>query len=464
MRVSRNHTNNFLLFYHAVFAYNDSCAIIVCMNDQTDTSQKSERQKSNVFLGAGLALVLATASFFSGLHIGSGELDRVQAEAGLFSFFSSKTAPANDADLSEFWRVWNLLDQKFVTSTTTKTLTTQEKIEGAISGLVKSYGDPYTVFLPPEEAGMFEEDISGNFSGVGMEVGLREGVVTVIAPLPDTPASKAGVLPQDVIVKIDGKVTDGMNIDEAVRLIRGEAGTEVVLTIYREGELEFLTIPIVRDTIAIPTVKTSVEGDVFVISLYSFNALAEMRMQEALREYVTSGKRKLILDLRGNPGGFLQSSVSIASYFLPAGAPIVREGFGEGKDEEVYRSLGRDLREYAPEAMVVLVDGGSASASEILAGALQEHGVATLMGEQTYGKGSVQELISLPTGSSLKVTIARWFTPDGVSISEGGLTPDIVIERTPQQIIEGVDPQLEGAVKYLNGDTTVGSSTAETAQ
>ena len=173
-------------------------------------------------------------------------------------------------------------------------------------------------------------------------------------------------------------------------------------------------------------------------------------MQNAIRSYVRSGESKLILDLRGNPGGYLQSAVGIASYFLPLGKTVVREHFGENYDEEIYRSSGRELGRFKPEKFVVLVDGGSASASEILAGALQEHGAATIIGSQTFGKGSVQELVRLDEGSSLKVTIARWLTPKGISISEGGLTPDIIVERTPEDRMNELDPQLDRALEYLN--------------
>ena len=213
--------------------------------------------------------------------------------------------------------------------------------------------------------------------------------------------------------------------------------------------------------INIPTTKIEKKGDVFVIALYSFNALSEAKMREALDEYVKSGAEKLVLDLRGNPGGFLQSAVGIASFFLPEGKTVVSENYGEGVKEDVFRSSGKTLGVKMPKEMLVLVDGGSASASEILAGALQEHGVAKLMGDQTYGKGSVQELVDLDSGSSLKVTVARWFTPNGVSISQEGLTPDIFVERTPQQVVEDIDPQLEAAIKWLNGDKTVGTTSAE---
>jgi carboxyl-terminal processing protease len=296
---------------------------------------------------------------------------------------------------------------------------------------------------------MFGEEIAGNFSGVGMEVGMRDDMVTVIAPLPNTPAEKAGIIAGDTLIKIDGESTEGMNTDEAVRRIRGEQGTTVNLTIYREGQDEFVEISVVRDTIVIPTSKTDINGETFIIALYSFNALAEAEMQNALRSFVKSGKKNLILDLRGNPGGYLESAVSIASYFLPVGKVVVRENFGEGTEEQLYRSSGKELGDKAPKKFVVLIDGGSASASEILAGALKEHGVATLIGETTFGKGSVQELVELADGSSLKVTIARWLTPNGNSISEGGLAPDIEVKRTPLDRTENRDPQLDAALEFL---------------
>jgi carboxyl-terminal processing protease len=244
-----------------------------------------------------------------------------------------------------------------------------------------------------------------------------------------------------------------MTIDEAVKRIRGEKGTEVALKVAREGEMSLLDISITRDNITIPTVETEERDGVFVISLYSFNALAEAKMQQALREYMRSERNKLVLDLRGNPGGFLQSAIGIASYFLPTGKVVVKENFGDTRPEQVFRSQGRVVSEFTPENLVVLVDGGSASASEIVAGALRAHDVATLLGTQTFGKGSVQELVGLDSGASLKVTIARWLTPDNTSISDGGLEPEIEVERTPQQRLDGEDPQLDAAIDFLNGKT-----------
>lgn len=427
----------------------------MCHNShmQENLSQKPSRP----VLGIALALLLATATFFSGMHIGTFSSGQSFSQgAGIISFFTNYTKPKEptNADLAEFWKVWELLDEKFAVSSSTDKISTEDKIHGAISGLVKAYGDPYTSYLPPSDAAAFDEDISGNFSGVGMEVGMRDGYITIIAPLSGTPAEKAGILSGDVIASIDGIGTENMTVDKAVQMIRGEQGTTVTLEIARRGAGELLTIPIVRDQIEIPTVKTSRDGEVFIITLYSFNALAETKMQQALQEYVQSDAKKLILDLRGNPGGYLQSAVAIASHFLPAGKIVLREQFSEEETEQIYRSQGKTLRAFAPDEMVVLIDGGSASASEILAGALSQHHIATLVGETSFGKGSVQELVPLRSKASLKVTIARWLTPDGTSISEGGLAPDIKVIRTAEDRQEERDPQLETALEVLRGTYT----------
>lgn len=427
------------------------------MNGNQNSESVSMQKSSKRGLGFVLAFALAFSAFFSGIQVGQGA-NETEQKASLFSFFTSRSqaeTPANTPDLTEFWKVWNLMDKKFARASSSANVSVEERVDGAIEGLVDAFGDPYTVYLPPTDAASFNEDVSGNFSGVGMEVGLREGLVTVISPLPDTPAQRAGIVSGDVVVKIDDTSTEGMRIDEAVKLIRGEKGTVVTLQVFREGELEFLTIPITRDTIDIPTVKTEQIGDTFILALYSFNALADSEVKKALKEYLESGANKLVLDVRGNPGGFLQSAVSISSYFLPAGKVVVSEAFGDESKNEIFRSRGRQIQLFTPNNLVVLVDGGSASAAEILAGALQDHGVATVIGAQTFGKGSVQELVSLEGGASLKVTVARWLTPNGTSISNGGLTPDIIIGRTPQQRVSQEDPQKDAAIRFLAGEEVV---------
>lgn len=420
---------------------------------------EKERKGGLGLLGLTLALLFAIATFASGVQVGSGN-DGSNYTAGFYNFlFANEEAEpvvTPNPDMTEFWHVWQLLEENYVSASTTKEITVEERIQGAIDGLVDVYGDPYTVYLPPVEAEQFEEDVNGEFSGVGMEVGMRDGLITIIAPLPDTPAARAGLLAGDVIIRIDDRSTEDMRLDEAVKLIRGEKGSTVELTIFREGDVEFQTIPVIRDTIEIPTVRTQVEDDVFYIALYSFNAISEEKMQAALVEYIESETGKLILDVRGNPGGFLQSAVSVSSFFLPAGKVVVSQESGVEREEKLFRSRSRLQASPFNEAnFVVLVDNGSASASEILAGALQDHNAATLIGSKTFGKGSVQELMDLGDGSSLKVTVARWLTPNGTSISEDGLTPDITIGRTTQQYLDGEDPQLEAAIKYLHGEEVV---------
>ncbi|MFM2374196.1 MAG: carboxy-terminal-processing protease, carboxyl-terminal processing protease [Candidatus Parcubacteria bacterium] len=419
-----------------------------------DAEERSH--KGSPLFGVALALVFASAAFFSGIEIGAHRAVSSKASGAaneaFLGLFSSKQQ--SDIDMGEFWRVWELLDSKFVKSTTTATstevLTDTEKVQGAIGGLVDAFGDPYTIYLPPADAEIFESDIAGNFQGVGMEIGIQDDILTVIAPLPETPAEKAGVRAGDKLVKIDDQVTDGMSVDEAVKKIRGEKGTTVKLTVFREGATELLEIPVVRDVINIPTSKVEERDGVFIVRLYNFSALSEARMQEALRAFMKSGGTKLVIDLRGNPGGYLQSAVNIASYFLPMGKPVVRESYGGDTPEDVYRSQGRDLHQYRDFETIVLVDGGSASASEILAGALQEHGVAKLVGAKTFGKGSVQELVELESGASLKVTIARWLTPNGNSISHTGIEPDVAVPVTDEDRTAGKDPQLEKAIQMLN--------------
>jgi len=429
-------------------------------NVPNDNSKPSPaRESSRWWLGYTLAITLAGAAFFSGFFLGQDKfIENNSQSASIFSIFipnsTAKVADNSRPTLDEFWRIWDLLDEKFAVASSSR-ISAEEKLQGAIDGLVSSYGDPYTVYFPPTDAQAFDENISGNFSGVGMEVGLRDGLVTIIAPLPDTPAERAGILAGDVIVTIDDKTTEGMRIDQAVSLIRGERGTVVNLEVYRKGEVDFLPISITRDTINIPTVKTERVGDTYIIALYSFNAVAEEQVRNALVDYSNSDAKSLILDLRGNPGGFLQSAVAIADYFLPAGKVIVKEEFSDHTQSKVFRSRGRQVDTFTPKNLVVLVDNGSASASEILAGALMDHGVATIIGNQTFGKGSVQELVKLDNGSSLKVTVARWVTPNNTSISEGGLMPNIVISRTPEQRTNEEDPQKDAAVQFLRGEHVV---------
>lgn len=351
--------------------------------------------------------------------------------------------------------VQNAMNNKFVFWKASSTLPTDKELEyGMIQGYVNSYKDPYTVFFPPQEAKSFAENVQGSFGGVGMNVGMKEGNIVVIAPLKDSPAMKAGIKAGDTIISIDGKNTIGMNSDEAVRLIRGEIGTKVKLVVIHPDEKATTEITITRGEIKIPTIDTETKDGVFVIHLYNFSSESPDIFRNALDEFVKTKLKHMIIDLRGNPGGYLDAAVVMSSYFLKEGQVVVSEKQGKQENEVNHRSYGLNG---LPDGVkvVVLVDGGSASASEILAGALKDHDVATIVGEKTFGKGSVQELVNFPDGSSLKVTIAKWFTPDGINISESGIKPDVEVKfgtSTPKGPDgKPLDTQLEKAIEVVRG-------------
>jgi carboxyl-terminal processing protease len=396
-----------------------------------------------------VGILVIGAVFFIGMKYGESQNNFAFEPQGLANIDSGK--PGN-VDFSAFWKAWNILSDKFVAaSSTTATTTDEQKMYGAISGLAASFNDPYTVFFPPVQNEIFQSDVRGNFDGVGMEVAVQNGVLTVVAPLKGTPADRGGVKSGDKIIDINGKTTANMTADESIALIRGAAGTSVDLTLVRAGVKDPIDVSLVRETIDIPTIKSQLlPNGIFEIDLYSFSATSPDLFRQALRQFVESGSSKLLIDLRGNPGGYLEAAIDIASWFLPPGKVVVSEDFGGKQDPIVYRSRGYDIFNKNLK-MVILVDGGSASASEILAGALQEQGVATLVGEKTFGKGSVQELVDITPDTSLKVTIARWLTPDGHSIAEQGITPNVVVPYTKEDAAAGVDPQKDKAISILLG-------------
>lgn len=351
-------------------------------------------------------------------------------------------------DLAPFWKALETLNDRFVATTASSSVPSdREKVWGAIEGMTASYGDPYTIFFPPKETTAFEEEVRGSFEGVGMEIAIKDKVLTVVAPLKNTPAERAGIQPGDQILKIDKLYTGGMTVEEAIKHIRGPRGTTVTLAIKRNGGIE--DIKVTRDVINIPTIDTKLRDDgVFVISLYNFSANSANLFRDALREFIESGSDKLVLDLRNNPGGYLESAVDMASFFLPLGKTVVIEDAGVKAKQKAERSFGYNVFTENLK-MVIIINEGSASASEILAGALHEHGIAKLVGEKSFGKGSVQELIEITPETSLKVTIARWLTPKGKSISENGLEPDFKVEVTKKDLEKKIDPQMDKAVAIL---------------
>jgi carboxyl-terminal processing protease len=403
----------------------------------------------------GIFLLVALA-FGGGIYLGFsgriGDTASAQGDAPTYTLsIGGATQPAG-VDMTQFWRTWAILNERFVQTHSSTTIPTdQEKIQGAIEGLVASYGDPYTTFFPPVEAAIFTETISGAFGGVGMQLDQdKEGNIVVTAPLKDSPAQKAGVQTGDVVTKINATSTEGMKLDQAVSFIRGPKGTKVTLTFMRKGTTEPIVLTIVRDTINVPEIKTYTRPDgVFVIQLYTFTANSSDQFRAALREFVESGKTRLIFDLRGNPGGYLEAAVQMASYFLPVGEVVVTEDFKGKQNNVVSRSSGYNVFASKKLSMAILIDAGSASASEILAGALNQHGVAKLVGTKSFGKGSVQQLVDVGGGAQLKVTVARWLTPNGTNLSDGGLTPDIFATTTAADIKDGKDPGMDAAARYL---------------
>lgn len=390
-----------------------------------------------------LSIIGVLGAFGAGLQIG-----QIRTMGIIVTQNNNDLVSSDTLDLEPFWKTLNVLDSRFISTTASSSVPkNMDKVWGAIEGLTASYGDPYTVFFPPKETTAFEEEVRGSFEGVGMEIALKEKIITVIAPLKGTPAERAGIKPGDQILKIDKVFTGGMTVEEAIKHIRGPRGSVVTLVIKRNGGVE--DIKVERDVISIPTIDTKLRDDgIFVISLYNFSANSANLFRGALREFILSGSDKLVLDLRNNPGGYLEAAVDMASFFLPVGKTVVIEDSGTKAQQKSERSRGYDVFNEKLK-MVVLINEGSASASEILAGALHEHGVARLVGEKSFGKGSVQELIEITPETSLKVTIARWLTPKGNSISQNGLMPDIKVEITKNDFEKKLDPQMGKAVEIL---------------
>ncbi|OGY85975.1 MAG: hypothetical protein A3G01_03530 [Candidatus Kerfeldbacteria bacterium RIFCSPLOWO2_12_FULL_43_9] len=319
---------------------------------------------------------------------------------------------------------------------------------GALEGIVSSLDDPYSVFLDPELSQIFESDLSGEFEGIGAEIGIRKDQLVILAPLANTPASRSGLLAGDAILFIDDIDTFDMSLDEAVARIRGAQGTQVKLTIFRESESETRDITITRDRIHVDSLtwRFDDERGIAVIQLNQFLEVTEQELHTALNELLLKEPRGIILDLRNNPGGFLLTAIQVTSQFIPEDQLVVEEHFSDGSVQE-YRS--ENAQPILDIPMIVLVNEGSASASEIVAGALQDYKRAKVIGEKTFGKGSVQDFRKFPDGSTLKLTVAEWTTPNSRSITDQGITPDIVVELTTEDINNNLDPQYDKAVEDL---------------
>jgi carboxyl-terminal processing protease len=351
----------------------------------------------------------------------------------------------SDINFSLFWNAYNTLKEKFIDP---GKLSDQDILYGAISGMTNSLGDPYTTFFNPTEAKKFEDELSGFFEGIGIEMGVKKEQLTIIAPLEGTPAQKAGLRAGDEIIKIDGKDAGDITADEAVTLIRGPKGTDVTLTVYRSSWTEPKDFKITRETIKIPSLEWKLINDnIAYLKFYQFSQSLSYDFNQIALDILNSQAQKIILDLRNNPGGYLEIAQDVAGWFLENGKTVVIEDFGVGKEPTIYKTQGNG--KFSQYPMVILINEGSASASEILAGALRDNRSIKLIGEKSFGKGSVQEGINLRDGSFLKITIAKWLTPNGTSISEKGLDPDVKVELTDQDYENGKDPQLDKAIEII---------------
>jgi len=403
-------------------------------NQESQLSSVQTTKKSRkVGLYTATGLIIAASVFSSGWLLGSGRL----------TFSTNNLVPVATGSGVAPREGINELYQQIQDNYDGET-SEEDYLNGQKEGLAAAVGDPYTEYLTEQETKEFNEGLNGTFEGIGAELGKEGNFVVIVAPIKGTPAFVAGIQPGDVIIEIDGESAADISISEAVTRIRGPKGEEVILTIVRDGQQ--IEVPIIRDTITIESVEWEKDGDVGLITISRFGDNTASLTRQAAQELKDQGITKVVLDLRGNPGGLLDSSVAVSGVWLPKGSTVLEEK-RNGEVIQTYKTSTQPILGGMPT--VVLVNGGSASASEIVAGALSDNKVAIIVGEQSYGKGSVQRIIPLSAGGSLKVTIARWFTPDGKNIDQEGITPDQEVELTTEDRENNRDPQLDAAKESL---------------
>ena len=384
-------------------------------------------------------LILGALVFASGFYFG---LNKQPDPFRSVAYYGEEEVVEEKLDFNLYWEVWDNVKTNYVDK---NKIQDKDLFYGSLKGIAESTGDPYTIFMDPAETKEFTDDLAGAFEGIGAEIGLRNDITTVIAPLDDTPAQKAGLRSGDKIYAVDDAPTIGLTITEVVRKIRGEKGTAVKLTIIRGDEKPF-DVEIVRGLIIVKSVKTEMRTDgIYILRLSNFNDDTEFLFKRAVDDILVKQPKGIILDLRNNPGGYLDTAINIASEWIEEG-PIVAEQLNNNRRNE-YPALG--LARLKNFKTVVLVNGGSASASEILAGALRDYKKATLVGETTFGKGSVQALKPLSDGSILKVTISKWLTPAGDFINEKGIDPNVEVELSVDDVNNDRDPQMDKALEII---------------
>ncbi len=392
----------------------------------------------------GAVIVLGLIIFASGGYIGW----KVGSDSPKNIVISDATGivgnVSSTADFSIFWQAWQDINNDYLRTPST---TPQLRMYGAIGGMVNSLGDPYTEFFTPQDSQQFQQDITGNFGGIGAELGENTSTqIVVIAPIDGTPAAQAGLKPQDIIAAINGSSTEGMNVDGAVNIIRGEVGTKVTLSILRAGWTKPKDFIITRSNIQVPTVNFEMKGNIAHITLKEFTQDSDGLFVNALQKAVDNNARGIVLDMRNNPGGYLEVAVDLAGYLLKPGSQVVKE-VGRTVPTQNYTATGNGALATMP--MAILINGGSASAAEILSGALHDDRNIPLVGEKSFGKGTVQQLENLPDGSSLKITVAHWVLPSGRILDHDGLVPDYPVTLSDADIAAGKDPQLDKALQIV---------------
>lgn len=399
--------------------------------NQSSTKRTLTLDKANL-------LILLVIVFVLGFSFG----DRSHT---IFSYIGKLTGTSvnqTELDYKTLDRTYAILKQKFDGKIDQTTL-----LEGANKGLVEALGDRHTAYLTAKEAEEFQKNLEGDIGGgIGAEVGVRKNLITIIRPLKDSPAMKAGLLAGDVLFKVNDEEIGNQTLDQVIQKIRGKPGTDVKLTVARKNESRPIDIKITRQIINNPSVTLEIKGDVAVLRVSRFDKQTALLAHQEATKIKTQGIKKLILDLRGNSGGYLTAARDLAGLWID-GKLIVSERVGDKTVQEFFSKKGGNL--LADTKTVVLMNAGSASASEIVIGALKDYQKATLIGEASFGKGSVQEIVNLPKGGQLKVTVARWYTPKGQNIDRQGIKPDKEVELTPEDWQNDRDPQLQSALDSL---------------
>jgi carboxyl-terminal processing protease len=389
----------------------------------------------------GAVIALVVLSFVSGFGLGHNDFKVSNGKIEITK------GPDKSADYSLLWNALDLLNTKYVDR---GNLDQKKLLYGAVKGMMAAAGDPYTVFFDPDESKDFSDELKGSFEGIGAQIDTKDDQIIVVAPLADSPAEKAGLLPGDIVLAIDHESTAGLNVDAAVAKIRGAAGTKVTLSVLHKDQKQPQDVTITRDKITVNSVKLDtkeVNGKkIAVIKVSRFGDDTVGLFQHDVDVVLSSGYQGIILDLRSNPGGYLDAAVDLASNWVDNGNVVVKEVNYQGQVKD-YNASG--LPRLKGVKTVVLVNGGSASASEILSGALQDYKLATLVGEKTFGKGSVQELSDLADNTSLKITVAKWHTPNDRSIDKNGLEPDVNVPLSGDDYKAGKDPQMDKALDLL---------------